>query len=46
MSLRQKPSVPKNVTEVLAVKRFEVIVDWACDAMELMFYKKARVEDK
>ena len=40
------PLVPKDVDGILAVKRFEVIVDGACDAMVLMFFEKAREEDK
>lgn len=34
--------VPKDIDGILAVKRFEVIVDGMCDAMVLMFFEKAR----
>ena len=40
------PLVPKDVDGILAVKRFEVIVDGACDAMVLMFFEKAREENQ
>ena len=38
--------VPKDTDGILAVKRFEIIVDGACDAMVLMFFEKAREEGK
>jgi glutathione S-transferase len=38
--------VPKDVDGVLAVKRYEVIADGACDALVLMFFENARDEDK
>lgn len=38
--------VPKDVDGILAVKRFEIIVDAMCDAMVLMFFEKAREPDK
>ena len=40
------PLVPKDIDGILAVKRFEIIVDGDCDAMVLMFWEKAREEDK
>lgn len=40
------PLVPADVDGILAVKRFEVIADGACDAMVLMFFENARDEDK
>lgn len=42
----EPPLVPRDVDGILAVKRFEVIVDGACDAFVLMFWEKARDEDK
>ena len=42
----EPPLVPKDVDGILAVKRFEVIVDGACDAVVLMFFGKGRDEDK
>lgn len=36
--------VPKDIDGILAVKRFEVIVDGACDAMVLMFFENSRDE--
>ena len=42
----EPPLVPKDIDGILAVKRFEIIVDGACDAMVLMFWEKAREEDK
>ena len=42
----EPPLVPKDVDGILAVKRFEVIVDGACDAMVLMFFEKAREENQ
>lgn len=38
--------VPKDVDGILAVKRFEIIVDGMCDAMVLMFFEKAREPHK
>ncbi len=38
--------VPKDVDGILAVKRFEIIVDGMCDAMVLMFFEKAREPGK
>ena len=38
--------VPKDIDGILAVKRFEILVDGACDAMVLMFWEKAREEDQ
>jgi len=38
--------MPKDVDGMLAVKRFEVIVDGACDALVLMFFEIARDADK
>ena len=40
------PLVPNDIDGILAVKRFEVIVDGACDAMVLMFFEKAREESQ
>ncbi|MEI6839280.1 MAG: glutathione S-transferase C-terminal domain-containing protein, partial [Alcaligenaceae bacterium] len=40
------PLFPKDVDGILAVKRFEVIVDGACDALVLMFFEIARDKDK
>ena len=40
----EPPLVPKDVDGQLAVKRFEVIVDGACDALVLMFFEIARAE--
>jgi len=40
------PLFPKDVDGLLAVKRFEVIVDGACDALVLMFFEIARDKDK
>ena len=40
----EPPLVPKDVDGQLAVKRFEVIVDGACDALVLMFWENARAE--
>ena len=42
----EPPLVPKDIDGILAVKRFEIIVDGACDAMVLMFWEKARDVDK
>ncbi len=42
----EPPLVPKEVDGILAVKRFEVIADGACDALVLMLFEKARDEDK
>jgi glutathione S-transferase len=38
--------VPRDVDGILAVKRFEIIVDGMCDAMVLMFFEKAREPGK
>jgi glutathione S-transferase len=38
--------VPGDVDGILAVKRFEIIVDGMCDAMVLMFFEKAREPGK
>ena len=38
------PLVPKDIDGILAVKRFEIIADAACDAMVLMFFEKGREE--
>lgn len=38
--------MPADVDGMLAVKRFEVIADGACDALVLMFFEKSRDEDK
>lgn len=38
--------VPKDVDGILAVKRYEVIVDGACDALVMMFFEIARDKDK
>ncbi len=40
------PLVPGDVDGILAVKRFEVIADGACDALVLMFFENTRDEDK
>lgn len=40
------PLVPKDVDGILAVKRFEVIADGACDALILQIFENARGEDK
>ena len=40
------PLFPKDVEGILAVKRFEVIVDGTCDALVLMFFEIARESDK
>ena len=40
------PLVPTDIDGILAVKRFEVIADGACDALVLMFFENARDEDK
>ncbi len=40
------PLFPKDVDGILAVKRFEVIVDGACDALVQMFFEIARDPDK
>ena len=40
------PLFPKDVEGILAVKRYEVIVDGACDALVLMFFEIARDKDK
>lgn len=40
------PLMPEGVDAILAVKRFEVIADGACDALVLMFFENARDEDK
>ena len=38
--------VPKDVDGILAVKRFEIIVDGACDALVLMFFENSRDQDQ
>ena len=38
------PLVPTDTDGILAVKRFEVIADGACDALVLMFFENAREE--
>jgi glutathione S-transferase len=38
--------VPDDIDGILAVKRFEVIADGACDALVLMFFENARDADK
>lgn len=38
--------VPADVDGILAVKRFEVIVDGACDALILTIFENSRDEDK
>ena len=40
------PLFPTDVDGILAVKRFEVIVDGACDALVQMFFEIARDPDK
>jgi glutathione S-transferase len=40
------PLFPKDVEGILAVKRYEVIADGACDALVLMFFEIARDKDK
>lgn len=40
------PLFPSDVDGILAVKRFEVIVDGACDALVQMFFEIARDPDK
>jgi glutathione S-transferase len=40
------PLVPTDVDGILAVKRHEVIVDGACDALILMIWENSRDEDK
>jgi glutathione S-transferase len=40
------PLVPDDTDGVLAVKRFEVLADGACDALVLMFFENARDDDK
>ena len=40
----EPPLVPKDIDGILAVKRFEILVDGACDAMVLMFFEKGREE--
>jgi len=38
----ERPLMPNDVDERLAVKRFEVLADGACDALVLMFFENAR----
>ena len=40
------PLFPKDIDGILAVKRYEVIVDGACDALVQMFFEIARDPDK
>lgn len=40
------PLVPADVDGLLAVRRYEVIADGACDALVLMFFENTRDEDK
>jgi glutathione S-transferase len=40
----EHPLMPRDVDGMLAVKRFEVIVDGACDALILQLFEKARGE--
>lgn len=42
----EHPLVPGDVEGILAVKRFEVIADGACDALILTIFENARDEDK
>ncbi|MEK0417581.1 MAG: glutathione S-transferase [Betaproteobacteria bacterium] len=42
----EPPLMPRDVDGILAVKRFEVIVDGACDALILQLFENARGEDK
>ena len=42
----EPPLVPKDIDGILAVKRFEILVDGACDAMVLMFFEKGREESQ
>lgn len=40
------PLFPKDFDGILAVKRYEVIADGACDALVQMFFERARDADK
>lgn len=42
----EPPLVPRDVEGILAVKRFEVIVDGACDALILTIFENSRDGDK
>ncbi len=41
-----QPLFPKDIDGILAVKRYEVIADGACDALVQMFFEIARDPDK
>jgi len=40
------PLMPSDIDGILAVKRYEVIADGACDALVLMFFENSRDPDK
>ena len=40
----EPPLAPKNPDDLLAMKRFEVIADGACDALVLMFIERSRAQ--
>lgn len=42
----EPPLLPEGIDARLAVKRFEVIADGACDALVLMFFENARGEGR
>jgi glutathione S-transferase len=42
----EPPLMPRDVDGLLAAKRYEVIVDGACDALILALFERQRAEDK